>query len=85
MDVADYSLHTDVGFDGAGIDWVRFLDDSHLLLVPIGNAEAIVITLDPEDLADVGKARVTRAFTETECLTYGIEPCPTTLDELRGG
>ena len=83
--VADRSLHTDVGFDGAGITRVRFLDDTHLLLVPIGGPSAIVITFDPEDLASVGKARVTRAFTETECLTYDIDPCPTTLEALRGG
>ena len=83
--VADYSLHTDLGFDGAGIGRVRFLDDTHVLLVPIGRPSAIVVTLDPEDLADVGKARVTRAFTETECLTYDIDPCPTTLEALRNG
>ena len=83
--VADRSLHTDLGFDGAGITRVRFLDDTHVLLVPIGRPEAIVVTLDPEDLAAVGKARVTRAFTETECLTYDIDPCPTTLEALRSG
>ena len=83
--VADRSLNTDLGFDGAGITRVRFLDDTHVLLVPIGRPKAIVVTLDPEDLAAVGKARVTRAFTETECLTYDIDPCPTTLEALRGG
>jgi WD40 repeat protein len=85
--VADGSLHTDLGFDGAGIDRVRFLDDTHLLLVHrfVLRGSAIVITLDPQDLAEVALAKVTRAFTETECLTYGIDPCPTTLDELRGG
>jgi WD40 repeat protein len=83
--VDDRSLHTDVGFGGAGIDKVRFIDDTHLLLVPIGSPSAIVITLDPEDLAAVGKARVTRAFTDTECRTYDIDPCSTTLEALRSG
>ena len=54
-------------------------------LLDIGRPSAIVITLDPKDLASVGRARVTRAFTEVECLTYDIDPCPTTLEELRGG
>ena len=85
--VADGSLHTDLGFDGAGIDRVRFLDETHLLLVNrfVLRGSAIVITLDPQDLAEVALAKVTRAFTETECLTYGIDPCPTTLEALRGG
>ena len=51
----------------------------------IGNPSAIVTTLDPEDLAAIGTAKVTRAFTETECLTYDINPCPTTLEALRNG
>jgi len=83
--IADRSLRTDLGFDSVGVSTVRFLDDSRLLLAPIGNPSAIVITFDPEDLASIGKARVTRAFTETECLTYDIDPCPTTLEALRGG
>ncbi len=43
----------------------------------------IVVTLDAADLAAAGKTKVTRAFTETECLTYAIDPCPITLEALR--
>ena len=83
--VADRSLHADVGFDGKSIGSARFLDDTHLLLVRVGSSSAIVVTLDPADLTNVGKAKVTRAFTEVECLTYAIDPCPTTLEALRDG
>jgi WD40 repeat protein len=83
--VADHSLLVDVGFDGANIRFVRFLDDTHLLLVPQVASSAIVVTLDPLELAAVALAKVTRAFTETECLTYDIDPCPTTLEALRNG
>jgi WD40 repeat protein len=83
--VGDHSLQTGLGFDGKNIQFVRFLDDTHLLLVPGVGSSAIVVVLDPDELAAAGLAKVTRAFTETECLTYGIDPCPTTLEELRGG
>jgi WD40 repeat protein len=84
LNVADQSLHTEIDFNGETIRVVKFIDDSHLLVVPKVSESAIVISLDPDDLVDIGKARVTRAFTETECLTYDIDPCLTTLDELRG-
>jgi WD40 repeat protein len=81
--IADRSLHTDLGFDGAGISRARFLDDTRLLLVPVTGPEAIMVTLDPQDLAAAGRARVTRAFSETECLTYDIDPCPATMEDLQ--
>ena len=80
--VEDRALESDLGFDGDNVRWVRFLDDSRLLLVPSLTSEAIVVTLDPTDLADVGFARVTRSFTSAECQTYRIDPCPT-LEEIR--
>jgi WD40 repeat protein len=80
--VSDRSLHVDLGFDQANLAFVRFLDDSRLLLVSSVSSSAVVIVLDPLELADVGLAKATRAFTETECLTYDIDPCPTTLEEL---
>ena len=48
-------------------------------------ASAVVVALDPGELAAAGLAKVTRAFTETECLSYNIDPCPTTLESLRNG
>ena len=75
--VADRSLHADLGFDGASIRFVRFLDEDRVLLVASVTSTAIVVTLDPDDLAAAGNAKVTRAFTATECTTYRIDPCPT--------
>ena len=83
--VGDHSLHSDLGFDGDNIQFVRFLDDTRILVVPGVASSAIVVVLDPQELADAGLAKVTRAFTDNECLTYDIDPCPTTLEELRGG
>jgi WD40 repeat protein len=83
--VADQSLHTEIAGTAGPIRIATFIDDTHLLVVPQHSAEAIVIALDPADLIEVAKSRVTRAFRADECLTYDIDPCPTTLDELRGG
>ena len=83
--VGDHSLHSDLGFDGENIQFAKFLDDSHLILVPGVASSAIVVVLDPLELADAGLAKVTRAFTDVECLNYDIDPCPTTLEALRGG
>jgi WD40 repeat protein len=83
--IADRSLLSDLGFTGADVRWLHFLDDRRLLLVAPFTESVIVVALDAADLAAAGKAKVTRAFTETECLTYAIDPCPTTLEELRGG
>ena len=40
--------------------------------------------LGPGELLDFALGRVTRGFTEGECLTYRIDPCPS-LEEIRGG
>ena len=80
--VEDRALESDLGFDGHNVRWVRFLDDGRLLLVPSVTSEAIVVTLDPMDLADVGFARVTRTFTSAECQVHRIDPCPA-LEEIR--
>ncbi len=82
--VSDRSLHTEASFNVDQIRSVMFIDDSHLLVVPRVEPVALVLTLDPAELADIGTARLTRGFTENECVTYSIEPCPT-LEELRGG
>ena len=56
-----------------------------MLVVPRVEPFALVVSLDPVELAALGRDRVTRAFTEVECETYSVHPCPTTLSELRGG
>ena len=82
--VADQSLHTKIATTAGPMAIATFIDDTHLLVVPEHSAQAFVITLDPSDLVDIAKSRVTRAFRDDECATYGIGPCPTTLEALRG-
>lgn len=43
-----------------------------------------IYTLDHDELVQIAKTRLTRGFTEDECATYHIDPCPT-LEDLRSG
>ena len=45
-------------------------------VVMIARPAAVLMTLDPEVLADTARDRVTRTFTAEECATYDIDPCP---------
>lgn len=40
------------------------------------------LTIDPDQLMASARQRLTRSFTESECSTYEIDPCPT-LEELK--
>ena len=44
-------------------------------LVTSADGVARMWTLDPDELMELAKARVTRSFTQAECGRYGIEPC----------
>lgn len=59
----------------------EFLDESHILVTTV-EGEVLVFTLDPEELKSIAYDRLTRGFTEEECVTYEIDPCPT-LREMR--
>lgn len=43
-----------------------------------------MFTLDPEELKSIALDRLTRGFTEEECGTYEVDPCPT-LQEMWDG
>jgi WD40 repeat protein len=62
---------------------IVFLDDDHIFLVSFDGNSA-TLTLDREELAAIGRVRLTRSFTEEECDTYGIDPCPT-LEDIKSG
>ena len=62
------------GQETAHLD-VEFLDEQAILLG--SEFEAVVLFLDADRLLQVAKSRLTRSFTENECATYGIDPCPT--------
>ncbi len=53
---------------------VEFIDDSHLLYLAGG--PGFVLTLDVDELIQIGASRLTRQLTSTECETYHIDPCP---------
>ena len=74
--VANRTLVTEIEFDVDEIAAVEFIDDTHLFVVPDFGDEAIVITLDAEELLSIARSRLTRTFTAAECDTYSIDPCP---------
>ncbi|MFV2001085.1 MAG: protein kinase, partial [Acidimicrobiia bacterium] len=62
---------------------VEFLDDNHLLVITLSE-DAFIFTMDPVELREIAKQRLTRGFTSEECSSFRIDPCPT-LEEIRGG
>jgi WD40 repeat protein len=80
--IADESLRTEVAFNVDAIRNVMFIDDTHVLAVPRWENIGLVVTLDPSELARLANQRITRTFTEVECATYGIDPCPS-LAEIK--
>ena len=61
---------------GSRVQGLAFLDPTHLAVVP-GTGDLLVMTIDPAELVSTVRASITRPFTQTECTTYGIDPCPT--------
>jgi hypothetical protein len=62
---------------------VEWLNDDHLMVISI-DGSVLVFTMDGEDLRQVAAAALTRGFTEEECSSFDMDPCPT-LEELRNG
>ena len=68
--------------DVGGVDFVG--DTGHLLVTAAETGELRKVTSNTEELLEIARERVTRGFSETECDTYRIDPCPT-LEEIRAG
>jgi WD40 repeat protein len=62
---------------------VRWISPHLIGLVTIGGTWTTV-SLDPAQLVHDLASRLTRSFTDRECQTFRIDPCPT-LDEIRSG
>ena len=64
-----------------GLRNVEWVDEETLYLGtrPVG----FLMTLDPDQLVMTARSTLTRTFTDEECATYGIVPCPT-LEQVRG-
>jgi WD40 repeat protein len=75
------ALDQQMDFGGREIQGIAFIDNQHLAVTPQGG-DLLIMTVDPVELADTVRASLTRSFTDTECTTYGIDPCPT-LAEMR--
>ena len=61
------------------VDWI---DEDTVLL---GNRRwAVPMTLDPETLLSAARGRLTRSFTDQECVAYGIDRCRTFKEMTTG-
>ena len=79
----DRSIVTEIKFEVDEIANVEFIDATHLFITPGFGEEAIIITLDPDELLHFARSRISRSFTQAECTTYSIDPCPTLEDIIR--
>lgn len=61
---------------------VAWLTDDRLVAFLADDARWLELSLAVDDLVSDTTLRLTRSFTESECATYQIDPCPT-LDEIR--
>jgi WD40 repeat protein len=55
---------------------VDFSPDGKTLAAATLDGFLYVFALDPGQLVDLVRTRVLRTFTEAECATYDIDPCP---------
>ena len=82
VDLETESVVRSIPVAGAsGFDW---LDEETLLLGTSFPARWITVSLTEENLAADAARGLTRGFSEQECVTYRIDPCPS-LEEMRGG
>ena len=82
--VSDRSLVTEIKLDVDEVANVEFIDNTHLFVTAGFGNEAIVITLDPDELLMIARDRIVRTFTPEECTRFEINPCPT-LADLKSG
>jgi WD40 repeat protein len=63
---------------------VEFVDSDTKIIATLRGGPAFVFAIDSEDVIALGRSRIVRSFTEDECATYDIDPCPT-LEEMKTG
>lgn len=73
-----------LGDIGTAINGVTFLDNKTILVAPQGGGPLLRFTIDPAQLFDIASNSPNRGFSDTDCATYDIDPCPT-LEEMRSG
>jgi len=62
---------------------IEFLEERHLLVTSL-TGSVLHVTIDVDELVALARIRVTRTFTQGECDTYRIDPCPT-LQDIKTG
>jgi WD40 repeat protein len=72
-----------IPFGDGVVTFVHFLTNDHLLAIPSGRP-ALTMTIDINELIDIARWKVTRTFTDGECATYHLDPCPS-LETIQGG
>lgn len=80
----DGQLVADLGETEANWPGFDFHPNGKHLIVSGAEGTLRVYTLDHDELVQIARSRVTRAYTKDECATYHIEPCPT-LEDIKTG
>jgi WD40 repeat protein len=80
-DATSGELRQQMDFGGKQVQGLAFIDNSELA-VALSGPGLLIMTVDPAELERTVRASLTRGFTDTECATYRIDPCPT-LAEMR--
>ena len=67
-----------------GLTNIEFIDDETLAVTYAGGNEILRFTINHDRLVELARAAAIRTFTDEECSTYGIDPCPS-LEEIKVG
>jgi WD40 repeat protein len=83
-DPDDLSIAGEIAVQEAalGVATIDFVD-AGLLAVTGPNTDILIHVTDPFGLVRIAIDAVDRGFTTNECDSFGIDPCPTTVDEVR--
>jgi WD40 repeat protein len=80
----DGQLAADLGETTATFPGFDFHPNGRHFLVEGANGTLRVYTLDTAELINIARSRITRGFTDDECATYHLDPCPD-LETIKGG
>lgn len=76
-DLETGSALQEISLGDQSVQNVEFLDPTHLIVTPRGGPNAIILTIDVDELQDIAHSRVTRPFTTEECRVYlRVDTCP---------
>jgi hypothetical protein len=62
------------------VGWSAF----NIPTIALTPAPAVVMTINVPELVEITRSRVTRGFTESECATFHVDPCPNLKDIKTG-